>query len=207
MFRGTAVTLPCGWDTAAMSIALLLGSLLFVGLGVLLWTLAARALRLRIAMRRWPIEKGVVQDHRTRPLVRSTAVDILVIFSHRNRDHIVWCRSPTGSAYGRGSEDQGLRQEKARFPLGATVDVYVNPRQPEQAFLEFPETHMVAALLGFGTVLIALSFAVNPAIRSLVTEELATLAFMLALGAVLSVIAIFMGYALFRTYFPRRRSN
>lgn len=190
-----------------MSIPALLGSLLFLGLGLLLWTLAARALRLRVEMRRWPVEKGVVQDHRTRPLVRATAVDILVTFAHRNRDHSVWCRSPTRSAYGRGSEGQGLRQEKARFPLGATVDVYVNPRQPEQAFLEFPEAHMVAALIGFGAVLIALSIAVNPEIRTLVTEELATLAFMLVLGAVLSVIAIFMAYALFRTYFPRKRSN
>ena len=190
-----------------MSIPALLGSLLFAAFGLLLWTLAVRALRLRAAMRRWPVEKGVVQNHRTRPLARATAVDVLVTFSHRNRDHTVWCRSPTSSAYGRGSEGQGLRQEKARFPVGATLDVYVNPRQPEQAFLEFPETHMVAALLGFGTVLIALSIAVNPAIRSLVTEELATLAFMLLLGAVLSVIAIFMGYALFQTYFPRKRSN
>ncbi len=190
-----------------MSIPALLGSLLFAAFGLLLWTHAARALRLRVEMRRWPVEKGVVQNHRTRPLVRATAVDVLVTFSHRNRDHSVWCRSPTSSAYGRGSEGQGLRQEKARFPLGATVDVYVNPRQPEEAFLEFPEIHMVVALLGFGALLIALSVAVNPAIRSLVTEESATLGFMLVLGAVLSVIAIFMAYALFRTYFPRRRPS
>jgi len=190
-----------------MSIPLLLGSLLFVGLGVLLWTLAARALRLRMAMRRWPIEKGIVRDHRPRPLQRSVRVDVLVSFAQQGREQAIWCASPTGSAYGPGSGGQGLRQEKSRFPVGATVDVYVNPRQPEQAFLELPESHMVVALLCFGALLIGLPVGMYLAAWYELTEEMVELGFLLLLGAVLTVFAISMGYALFRIYFPRRRSK
>jgi Protein of unknown function (DUF3592) len=190
-----------------MSIPLLLGSLLSVGLGLLLWTLAARALKLRRAMRRWPLEKGIVRNHRTRIQQRSVQVDVLVRFSHKDREHAIWCASPTGSAYGPGSGDQGLRQEKARFPVGATVDVYVNPREPEQAFLELPESHMVVALLCFGALLIGLPVGMYLPAWFEFTEEMADLGFMLLLGAVLSVFAISMGYALFRTYFPQRRPN
>ncbi len=190
-----------------MSIPLFLGSLLFVGLGALLWTLAVRSLRLRAAMRSWPVEKGIVQDHRTRPSRSSIPVDVLVRFSHKGREHTVWCVSPTRSGYGRDGGEQGFRQEKARFKVSAEVDVYVNPREPEQAYLELPESHMIMALLCFGALLIALPVGMYLAAWFQLSEEMVTLGFMLLLGGVLTIFAISMGYALFRIYFPRRRPN
>lgn len=190
-----------------MSISAHLGSILFAGLGLLLWSFAARALWFRVAMKGWPVEKGVVEDHRSRPSRRSTAVDVQVAFQHSGRALRVWCVSPTRAGFGRGSGEQGLRQKKARFPRGATVDIFVNPSRPEEAYLELPELHIVVALLAFGALLIAMSLAINPWVFGLVTEELAILGFMLVLGAVLTLIALSMGLALFRAYFPGPRKT
>ncbi len=174
------------------------------GLGVLLWVLAWRAWRKRMAMRRWPTAPAVIRGHRTRvspSRSRSLAVDTEVSYSHEGRDYTVWCVSPTGSRYGPDA-GQPERQEAAAFPVGSTHSVYVNPARADEAFLILPEAHMLAILVGAGAILLAraitLVLPVNPALPDDVV-------FMAFLGVVLSVLVIFLGVALIKAPRPRRR--
>ncbi len=64
-------------------------------LGVVLWVLARRGWRKRVAMRRWPTAPALILGYRTRV-------------------------SPTGSIYGFGSV-QAERQEAAAFPVGSPI--------------------------------------------------------------------------------------
>ena len=155
-------------------------------------------------MKSWPVEEGLVLDHRTRRAIRAVAVDVLVSFRHAGRDFSVWCVSPTHAAYSAGSGDQGFRQERRQFPKGATVPVHVNPVRPDEAYLELPEQHMIVLLLSFGGLFMAGAVVVGLAAAGRLTEEMATIGFFLTLGGVLSALAISMGVALFRAYFPRR---
>jgi hypothetical protein len=158
-------------------------------------------------MKRWPVEEGLVLDHRTRRAIRAVAVDVLVSFRHAGRDFRVWCVSPTRAAYSAGSGDQGFRQEKKQFPKGAAVSVHVNPARPDEAYLELPEQHMIVLLLGFGGLFMVGAVALGLAVAGRLTEEMATIAFFLTLGGVLSAVAISMGLALFRAYFPKRQKG
>lgn len=183
----------------------LLGSILLALVGLLLWRNAVAALSLRAAMKRWPVEEGVVLKHRTERAMRAVRVDTLVSFRHAGQDHTVWCGSPTRAAYGPGSGDQGVRFEMKRFPVGATVPVHVNPGRPEEAYLELPEQHMIVPALGFGALALVWSATVGLTASGRLTEEVASLVFFLTLGGVLSVAAISMSVALCRAYFLTRR--
>jgi hypothetical protein len=111
-------------------------------------------------------------------------IDVEVSYRHQGRDHTVWCRSPTGSGYGRGTV-QAERQVATIFPVGSTHPVYVNPDRDGEAFLVLPELHMLAVLVGFGVILVGLATALILPLATGIDQERATLGFMLLLGVVL----------------------
>jgi hypothetical protein len=177
------------------------GVLLFAvgstALGLHMWRLVWRYLRLRRTMRGWPRVPARVLGYRTRRGVSSGRIDVQVRFDYEGRELQVWCRSPTRSAYGRGAM-QAEKQMAARFPRGTSQLAFVNPASPGEAFLELPEPHMLAMLAGGGMLLVALAAALAlPAIVD-VQQEIATLGFMLVVGGVLAVIAVFAAIALWR---------
>jgi Protein of unknown function (DUF3592) len=181
-----------------------LGSAVLAALGVLLWVMAWRGWRKRGAMRRWPTAPASIRGHRTRRSGRSLMIDVEVSYRHEGRDHTVWCRTPMGTGYGRGTV-QAERQVATIFPVGSTHPVYVNPERADEAFLTLPEPHMLAVLVGFGVILVGLATALIVPVAIGIDQELATLAFMLLLGVVLTVLVIFLGAALAMTPRLRRR--
>jgi|EndMetStandDraft_5_1072996.scaffolds.fasta_scaffold20109_2 uncharacterized protein DUF3592 len=172
-------------------------------LGLLLWRLAWRYIRLRAAMRGWPRASAQVLDYRSELSRSSRSIDVKVRYQYNGRQIETWCRSPTGSGYGRG-DVQASRQVAAKFPRHSSQQVYVNPATPEEAFLELPEPHMLAMLIGGGAILVGMVFAPVAAVVFGGGEEMARLAFMIVLGLALSGIAVFAAIALWRTPRPRR---
>jgi hypothetical protein len=172
-------------------------------MGLLLWRLAWRYIRLRRAMRGWPRASAQVLDYRSEFSRSRHSIDVKVRYQYNGRLIETWCRSPTRSGYGRG-DVQASRQVAAMFPRHSSQQVYVNPATPEEAFLELPELHMLAMLIGVGTILVGLVFTTVAPVIFGVGEEIAKLAFMIVLGLALSVIAVFAAIALWRTPRPRR---
>lgn len=172
-------------------------------LGLHLWRLVWRYLRLRRTMRGWPRVPAQVIGYRTEPGARSRRVDVQVRYQHNGQTRQVWCVSPTRSAYGRG-DGQASRQVAAKFPPGSSQQVFVNPATPDEAFLELPEPHMLAMLAGGGTILVALAFVLVTPVVFGVDEEIVKLAFMLVVAVALAVMAVFSAIALWHT--PRPRS-
>jgi hypothetical protein len=181
------------------------GALLFaVGVtaaGIYLWHLAWRYIQLRQAMRSWPRVPGQVLGYRTQMGSSTRRIDVHVRFCYEGQDFEVWCRSPTRSSFGRG-DSQAEKQVAARFPRHSTQQVFVNPATPGEAFLVLPEPHILAMLAGGGMVLVALAFAVVAPPLFGVDQEIVTLSFMLMLGLVLAVIAVFAAIALWRSPRP-----
>ena len=182
----------------------LLGPIGLAALGILLWVLAWRAWQKRVAMRRWPTAPASIHGHRTRMSGRSRMVDVEVSYRHDGRDYRVWCVSPTGSGYGRGTV-QAERQMAAIFPVRSVHPVYVNPARVGEAFLQLPEIHMLALLVGSGVILMGLAASFALQVTSALDAELVGLLFFALLGVVLSVLVIFLGVALVKTPRPRRR--
>jgi hypothetical protein len=165
--------------------------------GLHLWRLAWRYLQLRRAMRSWPRVSAQVLGYRTERGASSRRVDVQVRYQYNGQALEAWCRSPTRSAYGRG-DLQASKQVAARFPRGTSQQVFVNPARPEEVFLELPEPHMLAMLIGGGMMLVALALAVVTPDLLGVDQEIVTLVFMLVLAVVLAVLAVFAAIALWR---------
>jgi hypothetical protein len=166
--------------------------------GLYLWRLAWRYVQLRQAMRSWPRVPGQVLGYRTQVSSSSRRIDVQVRYRYEGRDFEVWCRSPTRSAFGRADVQAG-KQVAARFPRQATQQVFVNPATPGEAFLVLPEPHILAMLAGGGVLLVALAVAVVSPQLFGVDQEVVTLSFMLVLGLVLAVMAVFAAIALWRS--------
>jgi hypothetical protein len=181
------------------------GSLLFaVGVtaaGLYLWRLAWRYVQLRHAMRSWPRVPGQVLGYRTHMGSSTRRIDVQVRYRYEGQDFDVWCRSPTRSSFSR-ADSQAERQVAARFPRHSSQQVFVNPATPGEAFLVLPEPHILAMLAGGGVLLVALAFAVVTPPLFGIDQEIVTLSFMLILGLVLSVIAVFAAIALWRSPRP-----
>ncbi len=182
----------------------ILGPFMLAALGALLWVLAWRDWRKRVAMRRWPTTLASIHDHRTRMSRRSQMVDVEVSYRHEGRDYRVWCVPSTGSGYGRGA-DHAEWQVATIFAVGSTHPVYLNPKRAGEAFLALPEAHMLAILVGAGLILVGLAATFALQVRSTLDSGLAGLLFMSLLGLVLAVLVIFLGVALAKTPRPRRR--
>jgi hypothetical protein len=181
----------------------LLWSTLVAAFGVLLWVKAWHGWRLRVAMRRWPRTPASIHGYRSRASSTSVHVDVEVSYRHDGRDYRVWCRTPMRTGYGRGSP-MPERQVAAVFPVGTTHPAYVNPANPAEAFLKLPEPHMLAAFVGFGAILVGLATALALPVAADIGQELATLWFFLLVGAVLSVLVVFFGVALYRLPRPHQ---
>lgn len=129
-------------NLAALTMALVL-----CGGGVFLFVLFVRRLLLRIAMRRWPRMRGIVREHRVhsqrnrhgaghhRPIVT-------VECTSAGRKWRVHCDSPTRLGF---ATENAARSHMERFPRGESVEIYVDPNNPQRAFLVLPE--MSALLL------------------------------------------------------------
>jgi hypothetical protein len=175
----------------------LLFAIVLAAAGLFLWRLAWRYLRLRRAMRGWPRAAAEVLGYRSAPSRSSRRIDVRVRYQYDGRAYDVWCRSPTRSAYGRG-DVQAERQMAARFPRGTSHQVFVNPATPDQAFLELPEPHMLAFIIGGGALLMAFAFATVTPVFFEVDQEIVTLVFFLAVAIVLAPMAVFAAIALWR---------
>jgi len=100
-------------------------------------------------MKRWPRIRGVVREHKVhshrdfhgpghhRPTV-------FVEYSAAGGKHRVRCDSPTRMGF---TNDKPARSIMAQFPIGETVDVYVDPKDPKRAFLYPPEISALIMLL------------------------------------------------------------
>jgi hypothetical protein len=181
------------------------GSLLFAigvaAVGLHLWQLAWRYVRLRRAMRGWSRVPGQVLGYRTRMGSSTRRIDVHVRYRYEGQDFEVWCSSPTRSAFGRGDVQAG-KQVAARFPRHSSQQVFVNPATPGEAFLVLPEPHVLAFLAGGGVLLVSLAVAVVSPQFFGVDQEVVTLSFMLMLGLVLTVMAAFAAIALWRSPRP-----
>jgi hypothetical protein len=175
------------------------GALLFAigvtAVGLHLWRLVWRYLRLRRAMRSWPRVAAEVLDYHTELTRGGRRIDVQLRYLHEGRLYEVWSRSPTRSAYSR-ADWQAERQVAALYPRGSAQQVFVNPASPTEAFLELPEPHMLGMMAGGGTLLIAFAVAVAAPPVFGVEQEIATLGFMLVLALVLAVVAVFAAVAL-----------
>lgn len=137
-----------GYEGATINsllVPLLVALVLCIG-GLYLLALFARHLKLRLAMSRWPRTPGIVRGHRIhshpnrhgaghhRPIVT-------VECKSAGRKWRVDCDSPTRLGFAGKNTAQTILNT---FPLGKSVEVYVDPKNPQRAFLGPPET---AALL------------------------------------------------------------
>lgn len=127
---------------------LLVAFLIWAGSALLFW-LFVRGFQLRISMTRWPRIRGVVREHNVhshrdlhgpghhRPTVT-------VEYSSAGLNHLVQCGSPTRMGF---AHKEGARSTMAQFAIGETVEVYVDPKDPQRAFLYPPETPALLMLL------------------------------------------------------------
>lgn len=121
-------------------------ALVLCGGSVLLFVHFVRHLRLRIAMAAWPRVQGTVRGHRIhshrnrhgaghhRPIVT-------VEYKSAGRKWRVDCDSPTRLGFAYSNTAQAILD---KLPMGKGVEVYLDPKNPQRAFLGPPET---AALL------------------------------------------------------------
>jgi hypothetical protein len=168
------------------------------GLGVLLWVLAARAIRLRLAMKRWPVVPGIVRDGRIRVNRRNQYVDVQVAYRIDGRESVTWCPSPTGAGYARGSSGGGAERDLAKTPTGSTINVHANPMRPSEAYLRLPEPHIITAMAGGGLILVGVAAASAFLALGLVAEQTIVFTFMLMLGVLLTCFAAAATVELFR---------
>lgn len=129
-----------------LNLAALLMALVLCGGGVFLFVLFVQRLLLRIAMLRWPRMRGIVREHRVhshrnrhgaghhRPIVT-------VECASAGRKWRVQCDSPTRLGF---ATEEAARSLMDRFPVGESVEIYVDPKNPQRAFLVLPE---ISALL------------------------------------------------------------
>lgn len=129
-------------------VPLIVAPILWLGSATLFW-LAARALRLRLAMRHWPRVRGVVKDH----TIRSSnphgtghhRAIVTVEYAANGKKRRVRCDSPTRLSF---ATKRAAASTIADVRIGRPVDIYVDPRDGSRAFLLLPEVS--AMLLMFG---------------------------------------------------------
>lgn len=143
------------------NVAALLMALVLCGGGVFLFVLFVQRLRLRLAMARWPRLRGIVREHRVhshrnrhgaghhRPVVT-------VELSSAGRKWRVQCDSPTRLGF---ASEQAARSVMDGYPLGESVDVFLDPKNPQRAFLVLPEISALL-LLSLGSLFL-LAFGVG----------------------------------------------
>lgn len=122
--------------------------LMWTGSALLFW-LFVRGFQLRLSMTRWPRVRGIVREHQVhshrglhgpghhRPKV-------IVEYSSAAVKHRIRCDSPTRMGF---AHKEGARSIMAQFPVGEAVEVYVDPKNPQRAFLYPPETPVLVILL------------------------------------------------------------
>lgn len=139
---------------------LLIGLLVWTGSALLFW-LFVRGLRLRIAMKGWPRLRGVVRAHDIRAhrnlhgSGHYRPVVTVEVSSPKRRLH---CDSPTRRGY---AQEGAARSFMQRFPVGASVDIYVDPKNPQRVFLYPPEMSALLLLLLGSLFLLAFGFGIN----------------------------------------------
>ena len=123
-----------------MKLLLLALALVLCGGGVFLFVLFVQRLRLRLAMARWPRVRGIVREHRVhsqrnrhgaghhRPIVR-------VECSAVGRKPLLHCDSPTRLGFATAE----AARSSIRNTIGESVEVYVDPKNAQRAFLWLPE--------------------------------------------------------------------
>jgi hypothetical protein len=139
---------------------LLIGLLMWAGSALMFW-LFVRGLRLRIAMKSWLRMRGVVYKHEIhshRNLHGSghhRAVVTVEVSSPKRR---LKCDSPTRRGF---AQEDAARSFMQRFPIGESVEIYVDPKNPERAFLYLPEMSALLLLLLGSLFLLAFGIGIN----------------------------------------------
>lgn len=115
---------------------------------VLLGWLFVRGLRLRISMTHWPRVSGIVRDHKIysprnlhgpgehRPTVT-------IEYAAAGRKHVVQCDSPARMGF---ANKEHAKSTMVHFTVGKSVKLYVDPHDPQRAFLYPPETSALLML-------------------------------------------------------------
>ncbi len=118
--------------------------LLLAGAVLLVW-LALRGLALRWRVKRWPRRQGVVRSariHHSRR--RHHRPQFMVDYAGDRGNVSVMCESPTRSGFSEGGSAHAVL---ARYPVGGTVRLYLDPADPSRAFLWLPEAHMIVVFV------------------------------------------------------------
>ncbi len=143
-------------------------ALLLLPLGLIVFAAVYQSLEVRAA-RQWPSTAGKVV------ISNSEVREVRVIEAHghrfepRNFANIVYQYSVSGQTVRNNrvsiGEDSGnfeVAETIARYPAGAAVTVYYNPRHPHEAVLERDPAKGLWGCLGIGTGMRSRSFTARP---------------------------------------------
>lgn len=126
--------------------ASLLMAMVLCGGGIFMFVLFAQRVRLRLAMGRWSRMRGIVREHQVhshrnlhgaghhRPIV-------VVECASAGRKRLVRCDSPSRIGF---ATRQAALSNMGDLAIGRSVEIYIDPKNPERAFLGPPE---ISALL------------------------------------------------------------
>ena len=126
--------------------SLLVALLLWAGSALLFW-LFVRGFQLRASMTHWPRIPGIVREqkvhsHRNLHGPGHHRSIVTVEYSYAGRKRLVRCDSPTRMGF---AHKESARSTTAQF--GERVEIYVDPKDPERAFISPPETSALLMLL------------------------------------------------------------
>lgn len=122
------------------SISLILALVLCSG-GVYLFVQFVQRLRLRLAMARWPRVRGIVREHRihshrSRHGAGHHRPVVLVECASAGRKWLLHCDSPTRLGF---ATEEAARSSIRSAAIGESVEVYMDPKNAQRAFLWLPE--------------------------------------------------------------------
>ncbi|WP_313915558.1 DUF3592 domain-containing protein [Tahibacter sp.] len=138
-----------------MNTVSLLMALVLCGGGIFMSVLFGQRVRLRVAMAGWPRIRGIVREHQVhahrnlhgtghhRPIV-------VVECASAGRKWIVRCDSPTRIGF---ATRQTALSSMGDFAIGRSVEIYIDPKNPQRAFLGPPEISALL-LLSLGSLLL-----------------------------------------------------
>jgi hypothetical protein len=130
---------------------------------IYLLTSAIRSIGERFSMARWPRVDGRVLEHAVHHRRRHHRPQFVVEYSVAGRTLKTTCDSPTRSGYTHGGP---AYDELAKYPIGSTVQVFVDPDNPTRAFLWLPEVTMIIAQLIGGVLFLGVAAAgINEALK------------------------------------------
>lgn len=140
-----------------LNIVQLFAALLMLAGASFLGGLFLRALHRRVSMARWPRVNGIVRaqrvhSHRNLHGAGHHRPVVTVQYASSGRQRLVHCDSPTRMGFAQKDKAHATLDQ---FPVGTPVKLYVDPKNPERAFLYLPEISALL-MLGLGALFLLL---------------------------------------------------